>query len=173
MKQLKCYIIIGIFFTLIIGTLSHFLYHWTNKNFVIGLFTPVNESVWEHMKLIFFPMLIYYMIIFFKLKESYPCITSSYCFGILIGTFLIPIFFYTYTYILGKNIFILDLATFVLSTIIAFWIVYKLILSCKLQSYTFLLCCLVGILLLCFFLFTYYPPDIFIFIDPTMESSYY
>lgn len=44
--------------TMILGTLNHFLYDWSGKNPVIALFTPVNESVWEHMKLLFFPFLL-------------------------------------------------------------------------------------------------------------------
>lgn len=98
MKQLKRYMILGICFVLFTGTLSHFLYEWTENNFVIGLFAPVNESVWEHMKLIFFPMLLYSFAGILKLRKSYPCIGSAFCFGILTGTVLIPIFLYLYLY---------------------------------------------------------------------------
>lgn len=112
MNQLKRYIIIGTIFIIISGTLSHFFYEWSNNNFVVGLFSPINESTWEHMKLVFFPMLLFSLIANSKLKEIYPCITSSLLFGILIGTFLIPIIFYTYTGILGYNVFVLDLITF-------------------------------------------------------------
>ncbi len=168
MKQLKNYTIIGIIFVLITGTLAHFLYDWSGKNNIIELFTPVNESVWEHMKLLFFPMFLYSLIMIFKFKESHPCIVSSLCFGILIGTLLIPVFFYTYTYILGKNIFILDIGTFILSVIIAFLISYKFSQSCILKPYTFLLCILVGIVFICFTVFTIYPLDIMIFKEPAM-----
>lgn len=171
MKHLKQYTIIGIFFVLITGTLAHFLYDWSGNNHVVGLFTPINESIWEHMKLLFFPMLIYSLFIIFKFKTTYPYITSSLCFGILIGTILIPIFFYSYTFALGKDVFILDIGTFVLSIIIAFWLAYKLTLSCRLESYTFLLCCLVCILFACFILFTYHPPEIQIFEDPTISQN--
>ncbi len=163
MKQLKKYIIIGIIFVLIAGTLAYFLYEWTRNNFVIGLFTPVNESVWEHMKLLFFPMLIYTIVAVFNLKKDEPCVISAFCFGILLGTILIPFFFYTYISILGRNIFALDVGTFVLSTIIAFYSVYKLTLSCKLKAYTFLLCGLVAVLFICFLVFSYHPPELPIF----------
>lgn len=166
MKHLKCWSVIGIFFVLVIGSLSHFLYDWTNKNFLVSLFTPVNESVWEHMKLLFFPMLLYALVMALTLKENYPCVTSSLCFGILAGTLLIPVFFYSYTYIFGKDIFILDLASFVLSTVIAFWIAYRFTLSCKLHAYTHFLCCLVWAFFLCFMIFTCWPPKLGIFISP-------
>jgi len=171
MKHLKRYTIIGIIFVLILGTIAHFLYNWSGNNYIAGLFTPINESIWEHMKLLFFPMLIYSFLITFKFRKTYSCITSSLCFGILAGTLLIPIFFYAYTSILGKDIFILDIATFILSIILAFWLSYKLTLSCRLEPYAPLLCGLVCILFICFMLFTYNPPEARIFEDPAVSGN--
>lgn len=172
MKYLKRYTIIGIIFVLITGTLAHFLYDWTGNNDIVGLFVPINESIWEHIKLLFFPMLIYSLILIFKFRKTFPCITSALCFGILAGTMLIPILFYTYTAIIGKDIFFLDISTFIISIILAFWLSYKLTLSCKLEPYTFLLCCFVCILFICFILFTYRPPKAQIFAEPTVSESY-
>ncbi len=121
MNRLKRNMIIGVVFVLITGVLSHFLYEWTGNSFLAGLFTPVNESVWEHMKLLFFPMLFYSLILIIASKESYDCLASSLCFGILTGTLLIPVLFYAYTSLLGKNVLALDIATFALSVIWAFW----------------------------------------------------
>jgi len=171
MKHLKNYAIIGILFTLITGSLAHFLYDWTGNNHIAGLFTPINESIWEHMKLLFFPMLLYSLIIVLKFHSKYSGIPSAFCFGILTGTFLIPLFFYAYTFILGRNVFILDIGTFVLSIVIAFWLSYKLTLSCRLEAYTSLLCIMVCILFVCFFVFTYYPPDAAIFQDPASQNT--
>ena len=171
MKHLKRYTIIGIFFVLITGTLAHFLYDWTDNNHIVGFFTPINESIWEHMKLLFFPMLIYSLIMIFKFHKKYSCITSALCFGIFVGALLIPLFYYAYTYILGKNAFILDISIFILSIIIAFWLSYKLTLSCRLESYTSALCILVGVLFICFLIFTYHTPDAIIFQDPTIPKT--
>lgn len=171
MKHLKRYTIIGIIFVLITGTFAHFLYDWTGNNPIVGLFTPINESIWEHMKLLFFPMLLYSLIMILKFHPTYSCITSALCFGILVGAFLIPLFYYAYTFILGKNVFILDLSTFILSIFIAFWLSYKLTLSCRLEPYTPLLCILVCILFICFLVFTYHAPEAAIFQDPTISKT--
>ena len=171
MKCLRHYTFIGIVFVLIAGTFSHFLYEWTQNNHIVGFITPVNESIWEHMKLLFFPMLIYSFIMILKFHRKYSCITSALCFGILIGTFLIPLSYYVYTLILDKNIFILDISIFILSIIIAFWLSYKLTLSCKMESYTFLLCILVCVLFTCFLVFTYHSPDATIFQNPTISKA--
>ena len=39
-----------ILWTLMIGTLSHFFYQWSGENFFVGLLSPVNETIWEHLK---------------------------------------------------------------------------------------------------------------------------
>ena len=51
-------------FISILGVLLHFTYEWSGDNPAIGLFSAVNESTWEHLKLIFFPMLLLTMIEF-------------------------------------------------------------------------------------------------------------
>ncbi|MDE7176843.1 MAG: hypothetical protein K2O59_03430 [Lachnospiraceae bacterium] len=171
MKHLKKYTTIGILFVLAKGTLDHFLYDWSGHNHLVGLLTPINESIWEHMKMLFYPMLLYSLFLIFKFRKTYSCITSSLCFGILMGTILIPIFFYAYTSILGKDIFLLDIGTFILSILIAFRLSYKLTLSRRLDSYTVLLSYSVIVLLICFMVFTYYPPGTRIFQDSTVSQS--
>lgn len=171
MRQLKQFTIIGIIFVIITGFLAHFLYDWTDDNYIVGFFVPINESIWEHMKLLFFPMLIYSLIMIFLFKGKCPCIISSLCLGILTGTLFIPVFYYAYTYILGKNIFILDIAIFIMSILIAFRLSCKLSLSCRLKPYTLLMICLVCILFFCFVFFTYHPPAIMLFEDPTAKMQ--
>lgn len=58
----KKYVVIGFFVVGILGTLFHFVYDWSGQMWFVGLFVPVNESTWEHMKLLFVPMLIYIML---------------------------------------------------------------------------------------------------------------
>ena len=166
MKKLKRYTIIGSIFVIITGTLSHFVYEWSGNNFLLGFFFPVNESTWEHMKLCFFPMLVYALFMNCQLKNDYPCITSALLFGILFGTILIPVIFYTYTGILGTHYMLLDIATFLISVILAFLSVYRLTLSCKTAPYTLPLYAAVFALAVCFLVFTYLPPDIGIFAAP-------
>jgi hypothetical protein len=171
MKQLKHYTIAGALFVLILGTISHFLYQWLNQNFFIGLFTPVNESPWEHMKLVFFPMLFYSLFAGRRLHQNYPCIASALCAGILLATFCIPVIFFTYTGIIGHDIFILDLITFIVSVLLGFYAAYRLAVCCKAEKYTGLLCCLVCIMVVCFMWFSYHPANIGIFLTPTPPAN--
>lgn len=158
----------GILFVLITGSLAHFLYGWSRNNLIIGLFSPVSESIWEHMKLIFFPMAVYSCFMFFSCRNTYPCIASSLCLGNLTGTLLIPVFFYAYSTILGRDVFILDIITFFLSTLIAFYIVYKYTLPRLQRKYAIIIYGLTAVMLLCFLLFTYQPPSLPIFANPAL-----
>lgn len=167
MKQLKQYTFAGIMFVMVFGTLSHFFYAWSKDNTIVGLFSPVNESVWEHMKLIFFPMLIYSIYIIKKLKTHYPCIQSGFSIGILLGTILIPILFYTYTGILGSHTFIFDILTFILAVILAFTVAYKTTVSCKYHDFEKFLSLLIYLFIIAFFIFSIYPPILNIFLDPS------
>lgn len=171
MKELKYYAIAGIIFVILTGSLAHFLYDWSGNNYIIGLFTPVNESVWEHMKLLFFPMLLYSLIMAFRFQKDFPCIISALCWGILSGTWTIPVLFYAYKALLGKDLFIMDIGIFILSILLAFWLSYKLSLSCRTKRYTPLPCSLLCILFLCFLLFTYHPPSGKIFDNPIPHTN--
>lgn len=72
-KFYKRYIVTGFLFVGILGTLFHFVYDWCGHARLIGLFVPVNESTWEHMKLLFIPMLIYIAICFQYVKKKVGC----------------------------------------------------------------------------------------------------
>lgn len=93
--------IAGFAFTAFIGMLLHMLFTWTRQSILVAPFCAVNESIWEHMKLLFFPMFV------FALLESRGLakITSNYWFtkfaGICMGTALVPILFYTFQGITG------------------------------------------------------------------------
>ena len=166
MKKLKRDCIIGTLFVIITGTLSHFVYDCSGQNCIVGFFTPVSESTWEHMRLCFFPMLLYSLYMCRALRDAYPCICSALPAGILSGTFAIPVLFYTYAGILGQNYLPLDIGVFVVSVLVAFRTVYKLTVSFKANRCTGFLWFAIAILGLCFVLFTYLPPDIGLFREP-------
>ncbi|MCI9464920.1 MAG: hypothetical protein HFI48_13735 [Lachnospiraceae bacterium] len=166
MRKLKCYVVCGLLFVLITGTLFHFLYEWTGNSVIVGLFSPVNESIWEHMKLVFFPMLLYSFLMIPRFKNDCPCISSAYCFGMLLGTILIPVFFYAYTFLTGRDVFFLDLADFVFSVVTAFLVIYRLTLNCRAQAYSRILFVLTGIFIVCFMIFSCNPPYAAIFTPP-------
>jgi len=165
MKTLKWFCVIGVIVTVILGVLSHFVYEWTGENFFAGLFFPVNESTWEHMKLLFFPMFAYALFAGKKIEEQYPCIYNAMFTGILVGLALIPTLFYTYTGILGFNVDWLNIALYVISVLAAYYLVYRVAQNCAGKDSKWLRYVMYA-LLLAFMVFTVYPPNLGIFESP-------
>lgn len=178
-KKTLRYVILGFVFVSIVGSLSHFLYDWSNGNKWIALFTPVNESTWEHMKLLFFPMLLYTLFFQWNYKDC-SLITSSMLLSDLIGTFSIPILFYSYSGIYGTHVTFIDISIFYISTALAFYLAYQWIvrqgqgkeqdctgiLYLEVENGQTPLVLLVTIVTICFFIFTFYPPHWGIFQVP-------
>ncbi len=165
MTNISINLLIGFLFVSILGTLAHFTYAWSNNNTFVGFVTPVNESTWEHMKLVFFPTLLYLPIASHFLKNEYPHITSALIYGILAGTLFIPVFFYTYSGVLGFHAMPLDIASFFIAAAITFLITYKCA-TLKPPYETFLIL-LTALFALCFVIFTYSPPAFGIFEEPS------
>lgn len=94
--------LMGFAVTALGGTILHFLYDWLGKAVWIAPFSGVNESTWEHMKLLFWPMFLYAVVqsFFFRDRKDFWCIKLK---GILLGLILIPVIFYTYNGVIGKS----------------------------------------------------------------------
>lgn len=178
-KKIFKYCVIGFIFVSILGSLSHFCYEWSGNNRIVALFCPVNESTWEHMKLLFFPS-IYYTIFFSCRCKEYTAVTASMLLGNILGIFLIPVLFYSYSGIYGKNVAFIDIAIFYVSAAIVFYLAYywivrqkrkeindcRCIIYWRVEKYETLLIIISSILALCFFVFTFYPPSWGIFQPP-------
>ncbi len=153
---------------IILGTILHFTYNLSSKNKIVGLFSSVNESTWEHLKLIFYPTLLTIIIGYFITKNYIKNYVYSKCQGLLLSIVFIPIFYYTYTGILGINIMILDISSFIIATILGQYYSYKKMNTNNCKNYESIQI-LIG-LLLCFTIFTFYPPHINLFKDPKYNT---
>lgn len=161
--------IIAIIFSLFFGTILHFLYGWTGENALVGSFSAVNESVWEHLKLLFYPMLIAATIEFFFVKEIANNYIEAKTIGIFASICITTITFFTYTGIIGTNFLLIDILIFIFSIILGEWIAYR-IMKKEEQSTTLtkiLSGIIVGFLLICFIVCTYCPPEVNFFKDYT------
>ena len=93
----------GFIFTSVLGTFLHFLFELTGGSVIAALFSAVNESIWEHMKLIYYPMVLFAVIeyrIWGREEPRFWCIKLA---GIALGLALIPTVYYLYTGILGVS----------------------------------------------------------------------
>ena len=152
------------------GTLLHFLYEWLGEAKWIAPFSGGNESTWEHMKLLFWPMFIFAILqgVFFFERKDLWCVKLR---GILLGLLLIPVFFYTYNGAIGKSPDWLNITIFFISAAVAFIFETRLFkenkINCRSQMLSLAVLLAIGAL---FILFTFSTPGIGIFRDPLTGS---
>jgi len=80
----------------------------------------VNESTWEHLKLVFWPIVLFAVVEWFAYGRNTPGFWPAKALSVLIAMATIVVLFYTYTGILGYNLMAVDIATFVIGTILAY-----------------------------------------------------
>lgn len=130
---------------------------------LIRFVTPVNESIWEHLKLLFFPALLVSIIRRLVTGKLQHGILMTFAEGLLLSMLLMVTVFYTYSGVIGSNSLIADIALFYLCSLFLTIYVHRRSGKQKKSSLSglFILILLAG----CFFYFTLYPPNLAIFTD--------
>jgi hypothetical protein len=158
--------LVGIVFIVVIGGALHFVFDLSGGWHPLALIAAVNESVWEHLKLGFWPAMVYFFIEHRYINKS----SNNFLFAKAIGIFLIPVtitvLFYTYTAII-KDILAADLIIFVMAVVIGQLTSYKMLKVSPLPSWVNRLGLVLLILLtIAFGTLTYYAPQLPVFRDP-------
>jgi len=170
-KEVLIWQISGAIFIIIVGSLFHFLYGWSNNSPIVGLFVPVNESVWEHLKLCFWPLMIFSSVEYFFIRNRVNNFIFAIAFSALIFQLFIVVFFYAYTNIIGKNILFLDISSFIIGAFICQLVGYKIMMMRKLgKIFAYIGLSILIINALLFMIFTYYTPKLPIFLDKTTNT---
>ena len=165
-RSISLWQLLGFAVTSLGGTLLHFLYDWLGKSPFIAPFSSVNESTWEHMKLLFWPMFIFAIVqsFFFRDRDEFWCAKLK---GTLLGLTLIPVLFYTYNGAIGKSPDWLNITIFFVSAAVAYIFetrhFNKENTVCHHPRLAFALLCLIAFM---FVVFTFITPKIGIFRDP-------
>lgn len=157
--------IISTIFILVLGTILHFTFDWSKDNTVVGTFCPVNESIWEHLKLLFFPTIVTIIVGYFYKGKKFENYLSAKTFGIIISMLFTIVTYYTYSGVIGKNIDVVNIIIFILAVIIGQYVSYQKMNS-KFYSNNLVAIIILVILYLYFLVFTFYPPQIALFKDP-------
>lgn len=164
----------GFLFTVILGTLLHFVFAWSGRSLWTAPFSAVNESIWEHMKLIYFPMVLFALIQNHFQPEKHHSFWCIKLVAILTALILIPVIYYTYTGILGISADWFNIAIFFIAASGAFLL--ERILLCRNTACPIgqkLAIALIAIIGLLFVILTFLPPQIPLFQDPLTRSYGY
>lgn len=118
---------VGAFAVIVAGVLLHFAYGWSGGSRVVAAIAPVNESVWEHLKLVLIPVLALGAV-----EARWVANRQRLCWAtlaeIVSASGFIVAFFYTYTGAFGvQSIVAVDILSFLVAIAGGQWLSYRII----------------------------------------------
>ena len=154
----------------VVGTLAHFLYDITNHNRFIGLFTAVNESTWEHIKIALAPLLLCGLYDGFVYGKN-PNYFLAKLVALATPIIVIPCIFYGYKLFSKKPILIIDILSFYLVIFLSQFL-FKLIIDLPAIPYVFEYLSCIGVFTIFggYCTLTLMPLKLFIFKDPISKK---
>lgn len=172
-KSLSVWQMFGFVFVCVAGVILHFLFDLSGESIVVAPFSAVNESIWEHMKLLFFPMFGFTFVekrYVGKTQENFYCVKLA---GIVFGIVLIPGLYYTLNGILGTTPDWVNIFIFFFVAAVAFYLEKRLFdkkANCNSPKSAVLVLIIIAV---AFAVFTFYPPCIPLFEDPVTKTYGY
>ena len=153
----------------ILGTILHFTHGWFKKGVLLHVLSAINESTWEHMKLLVFPTLLVMVFQFVYLRDIYSNLWNSLLILFLAEILTIPLLFEPLRVFIKKVPLFITILIFYFSIFVGLLLEYYF-LSQEIfifKEYTCLV--LILVLFVLFFIFTYFPPKFFLFKDPVTK----
>jgi len=164
------FMIIGIIFISVIGTLFHFLYEFSGKNKLVGLFAAVNESTWEHIKMALSATFLWSFIDGY-VYGSYDNYFFAKVVSVLSLIIVIPLLFYGFKWLLGKSILIIDISIFYIAIIFSQFFFIKLLVSFRVVYFLQYLSLIILFIIFGFYMvLTFMPFKNVIFKDPITKK---
>ncbi len=121
-RRLTYWQIGGFFFTAVAGALLHFVYQWSGRSALAGVVGAVNESTWEHMKLLFVPMFLLTLVQIWSMGKAYPNLLACRAASVTVGLAAIPVVFYTFTGVVGHDVGWVSIGIFYVAAAAAFYL---------------------------------------------------
>ena len=161
----------GVFAITTLGVLLHFTYGWSGGSRAVAVVAPVNESVWEHLKLVLVPVTL------FGVAETAlgvdPCrlwwaklveIVAACCFIVAV--------FYVYTGALGiESVVAVDIASYIAAIALGQWLSYQIVVAGRRVARLWVSAVAIAVLIVGFGIVTFAPPHVPLFRE--MSSGTY
>jgi len=158
-KKIFWFEIIGVIVIFLLGSLWHNLYGLLGENVLVGLVAPVNESMWEHWKIGFYPILVYGLFEYSFIKNEANNFLFSKVIGIIVFNIVNFGLIFVYEELIGEASLPVHLTTYFLG-ILAAQIVSYLIMcySKENRSYFNFAVVFIVMFIMIFIKFTFNPP---------------
>lgn len=157
--NLKKNFIISLIMIFALSFLSHFMYDWFPNTFT-SIFFPVNESIFEHTKMVFTTMMVWGLISYFLLKKEYKTNYLSALLFSTITTIIVLVIIFTPTYYLmnKKENMVITLVIYFIAIVVGQIVNYFILKrKNKLKILNIISLILIPVIFTVYGLLTYYP----------------
>lgn len=159
-------LLISFFLLSVIGSLTHFTHGWFKKGILLHMFSALNESTWEHMKMLVAPTILVGILQYIFLRDRYINIFNSILILMSVELITMPLLYETLKRLVKKVPFPITILIFFLSIIFGLLAEY-LILSNGIVILTEIVSFILVVVIVGIFgIFSYYPPKISLLKDP-------
>ena len=166
-KKAETTLFFSFIISVILGTLFHFAFEYTGGNQILGAFVPINESIWEHLKLILLPSIIVGIMEYFIFGRHSKGYFGAKGISTLIGMLFLLVGYYTYSGIIGADLPIVNIFLFIVGAAITSTLTYFLTFKTNFSDKESIIGILIiTVLLIAFMNFTFNPPMLELFRDP-------
>lgn len=157
---------VGIIF--LVSSFFHFMYQLSGQNFIVGLFVPINESVWEHLKMVVLPIIGWWSYIYATKGKEYAIDInkwfSSALISLLTALITIPMLYYFYTSAFGVELLVVDILILFIAVLLGQLLAFHYYKYGKGFNYKIIFVVFL-IIIFMFMYFTINPPNLPIFIE--------
>lgn len=166
-KTLELFGFIGVF---AIGVLLYYAYDLSDKSQFVGMIAPVNGSLWELLKIPFYSMLTYGLIVYLLAKGEHKNILFAKVFSAVVTSLFCLMMHFGYTSILDQHI-ILDALVFLVAIVLGQFLSLGILnVQGHVSGFNFIGLVILFTMIVTFATYTYEPPQHELFRDPKTET---
>lgn len=155
---------------IVLGSLWHFIFDWSNQCSIVAAIAPVNESVWEHLKMGYWAVVIYSIMGVLFFRSKIPFNFFSLLMGVLILEGTLLLIYYTYVKFVHHSILWVDITAYCAGAFAcqaSMPYLTKKTTSVRQEQMSAIAFISLGVL---FAVFTFYPPHAPLFMDSRTET---
>jgi hypothetical protein len=148
------------------GGLLHFAFAFFGEWPPVALVAAVNESVWEHLKLAFWPALLFAFIEWPFFRRKVENFWTAKAAGIFVMPLGIVLLFYGYTALAGGNVLWADISLFILAVLAGQMLSYRIMARRRSTArFKTAAIILLALMIIAFSSLTFFPPKCPLFRD--------